>query len=230
MKHFVNYYLSGNPIVAIRTSTHAFAYSPDSISPYKDYSWNSISWSGGFGKQVLGETWVSHWGNHGPEGTRGIFEPSNKSSELLRGIKDIMGNTDVYEAAPPADATILVRGQVMKGQEPDSPPADYKKKPAGGKPEQSVNDPMMPVVWTREYKNEAGKTNRILTTTMGAATDFKNEGLRRLVVNGIYWGLKLEVPAAANVTITGEYNPSKFGFNGAKKGIKPADTALKPAK
>ena len=113
---------------------------------------------------------------------------------------------------------------------PDSPPADYKKKPARGKPEQGVNDPMQPIAWTREVKNEAGKINRILTTTMGAATDLQNEGLRRLVVNGIYWGLKMEVPAAADVAITGEYKPSAYRGGGFKKGVKPADTALKASK
>lgn len=225
MKRFSDAFSRGVPIIALRTSTHAFNL--DGKSAYKSLTWNNAQ--GGFGKQVLGETWVSHWGQHGPEGTRGIIEPSAKDSELLRGVKDIMGDTDVYEAAPPADAAILVRGEVMKTQAPDSPAADYKKKTRDGK-EQGVNDPMMPVVWTREYKNETGKTNRILTTTLGAATDFKSEGLRRLVVNGVFWGLKMEVPAAANVTFTGEYTPSKFGFNGAKKGIKPADTALKPAK
>ncbi len=225
LKRFSDAFSRGVPIIALRTSTHAFNL--DGKSAYKTFTWNNAD--GGFGKKVLGETWVSHWGHHGPEGTRGIIEPSAKDSELLRGVKDIMGDTDVYEAAPPADATILVRGEVMKSQAPDSPPADYKKKTRDGK-EQGVNDPAMPVVWTREYKNEAGKTNRILTTTLGAATDFKNEGLRRLVVNATYWGLKLEVPAAANVTLTGEYKPTKFGFGAAKKGIKPADTALKPAK
>lgn len=222
MGRFEKAFHRGVPIVALRTSTHPFNFSGD--SKWKSYTWNNSE--GGFGRKVLGETWVSHWGHHGPEGTRGIIEPSAKDHEVLRGVKDIIGDTDVYEAAPPADATILLRGQVMKGQGPDSPPADYKKKARGGK-EQGVNDPMMPAAWTREYKNEAGTTNRILTTTLGAATDFKSEGLRRLVVNGVFWGLKMEVPACADVTLTGKYEPTRFGFNAAKKGVKPAETALK---
>ena len=84
--------------------------------------------------------------------------------------------TDVYEAYPPADAKILLRGQVLKGMKPTDAPADYKKKRATDKQEQGVNDPMMPVAWTRVYKNEAGKENRIFTTTMGAATDLQSEG------------------------------------------------------
>jgi hypothetical protein len=48
----------GVPIVATRTSTHAFSGIPKD-SPYAWYNWNK---QGGFGKKVLGETWVSHWG------------------------------------------------------------------------------------------------------------------------------------------------------------------------
>jgi hypothetical protein len=223
MKRFDAAFKRGVPMVALRTSTHAFNF--EGGSPwFKDYSWNNKE--GGFGKKVLGETWISHWGQHGPEGTRGLIVDAAKEHPVLRGVKDILGDTDVYEAAPPADASILVRGQVMKNNEPDNPPVSYKKKTRTGT-EQDVNDPLMPVVWTREYKHESGTVSRIVTTTLGAATDLKNEGLRRLVVNGVFWGLKMEVPAAADVTITGEYKPSRFGFNGFRKSIKPADTAPK---
>src|SRR5262249_22630179 len=34
MKHFVDAYLAGKPIIALRTSTHAFNYSTNSSSPY----------------------------------------------------------------------------------------------------------------------------------------------------------------------------------------------------
>jgi hypothetical protein len=217
MKHFVDAYLAGKPIVALRTSTHAFAYAKDSKSPYAKFTWNNKSgWPGGFGKQVLGETWVAHHGAHKVEATRGIIEPSAANDPLLRGVTDLFGNADVYTANPPPDAKILVRGQVLAGMNPTDPPVEGKK-----------NDPMQPVVWTRLYKNEAGKTNKILCTTMGAATDLQNENLRRLIVNAVYWGTGLDVPPKADVTIVGEYKPSMFGFNGAKKGVKPDDLADK---
>ena len=90
---------------------------------------------------------------------------------------------------------------------------------------------MMPVVWTREYKNEAGKTNSILTTTLGSATDIHSAGFRRLLVNGTYWAVGLEgrIPAEAKVDYVGDFKPTMYGFNGAKKGIKPADHELKAA-
>jgi hypothetical protein len=84
---------------------------------------------------------------------------------------------------------------------------------------------MQPIVWTRLYRNESGKTNKVLCTTMGAATDLQNEGLRRLIINSVYWGAGLKIPAKADVSYVGEYKPSMYGFNGAVKGVKPADLA-----
>ena len=54
---------------------------------------------------MLGETWLTHWGRHKVEATRGVIEPSQRGHPLLRGVTDIFGDTDVYEAYPPADAT-----------------------------------------------------------------------------------------------------------------------------
>jgi hypothetical protein len=109
---------------------------------------------------------------------------------------------------------------------PTDGPADYKKKTAAGM-EQGVNDPMQPVVWQRSYKNESGRTNEILNTTMGAATDLENPGLRRLLVNGAFHLLHLKVPTEANVDLVGEYKPTFYGFNEFKKGVKPAAHELK---
>ncbi len=226
MKYFVDYYESGKPIIALRTSTHAFNYPKDSDSKYKKYSFNSSEWKGGFGKQVLGETWVAHHGAHKREATRGIIEASAKDHPVLKGVTDIFGDSDVYTATPPPDANILVRGQVLVGMKPTDPPVEGKQKPTD---KFEKNNPLQPIVWTREYKNEAGKTNKILTTTMGAATDLQSEGLRRLLVNGSFWALGMEksIPAKANVDYVGEFKPTMYGFNGAKKGTKPSDYELK---
>jgi hypothetical protein len=217
MKHFVDYYLAGKPFLALRTSTHAFDYNKNSSSPYKKFHWQSAEWPGGFGRQVLGETWVAHHGGHKTEATLGIIEESARQHPILRGVTEIFGDTDVYTAKPPADAEILVRGQVLAGMKPTDPPVAGKK-----------NDPMQPVIWLRQPQNEKGKTNRILTTTMGSSTDLQSEGLRRLLVNGAYWavGLEKEIPREANVAYVGEFHPTMYGFNGFKRGVKPADHEL----
>ncbi|BCU76819.1 ThuA domain-containing protein [Luteolibacter sp. LG18] len=215
MKHFDSAVKRGVPVIGLRTSTHSFQFPKGST--YEAYN--------NFGKNVLGEKWVSHWGKHKSEATRGVIEAANAKNPVLSGVTDVFGDSDVYEAAPPADATILLRGQVLKGMNPTDAPADYSKKRADGG-EQKVNEPMMPVAWTREVKNDAGKTNRILCTTMGAGTDLRSEGLRRLVVNGVFWGLNLPVPAKADVTPVGAYEPLAYGFNGFRKGVAPATHAL----
>jgi hypothetical protein len=210
---------AGVPIVALRTSTHAFSGFPKG-SPWEAWNYNN---AGGFGKRMLGETWLTHWGKHKVEATRGAIEESQRSNPLLRGVTEIFGDTDVYEAYPPSDATILVRGIVLRTLSPDAPPADYAKTRATDKQQQGVNDPPMPVVWTRFYKQDGGATNRILTTTMGSATDLENEGLRRLVVNGVFWGLGLDVPVRADVAYVDEYRPSFYGFDGFRQGLHASD-------
>lgn len=205
----------GVPVIGLRTSTHAFKLPGTS----KFASYNK------FGKETLGEQWVTHWGKHKVEATRGIIEAANASHPVLTGVSDIFGDSDVYEAAPPGDATILVRGMVLTGMKHDDPPADYEKKLATGGT-QGVNSPMMPVAWTRELKTESGATQRVFTTTMGAASDLANEGLRRLVVNGVFWALGLEVPAKANVTPVGDFKALMYGFNSFRKGVKVSEHGL----
>ena len=202
--------LAGKPIIGLRTSTHAF-------------NKNRLA---DFGKTTLGEKWVSHWGKHKSEATRALPEPGAEGSPLLHGVSDIFVTTDVYEAYPPADASILLRGQVLAGMTPGAKPAEYKKKRATDKEEQDVNSPMMAVAWTRQYTNPSGNTNRVLCTTMGSANDLENEGLRRMVVNGVFWGLQLDVPAKADVAYVDEYKPGFYGFNGYRKGMKVTDLAL----
>jgi len=214
MAHFVDYYHRGKPIIALRTSTHASDFAKD--SKYASFAWQS---DGGFGKKVLGETWISHWGNHGSQATRGILVSKHP---LLKGVEGLFGTTDVYEAAPPPDAEILVRGQVLSGMNPGDPPAIGRKKTFQGL-EQDLNNPMMPIVWLRKPTNQLGKTNKILTSTMGAATDLLDPNQRRLLVNGAFWMLDLKVPSKAKVDLVGTYQPTKFGFNAFRTGIRPAD-------
>lgn len=216
MKHFVDYLHSGKPIIALRTSTHAFDYGKNKQSQFAKYDWQSTEWPGGFGKQVLGETWVAHHGEHKKEATRGVVEPAARKHPILKSVQEIFGDTDVYTATPPPDAEIIVRGQVLAGMNRMDSPVEGKK-----------NQPMQPVVWTRQYKNESGTTNRILTTTMGSSTDLQDEGLRRVLVNGCYWALGLNVPAKTNVEYVGEFQPTMYGFKGFKKGVKPSDHELK---
>jgi type 1 glutamine amidotransferase len=213
MKEIVDFVESGRPIIGMRTATHAFNVKSKT---YADYSWNSKTWPGGFGRQVLGETWVNHHGHHGKQSTRGIIAPESRDHPIVRGINDgdIWGPTDVYEAHPSADCTPLVFGQVLQGMKPTDEPVTGTK-----------NDPMMPIAWYKTYAPANGKKVRVFTTTMGAATDLESEGLRRLLVNAAYWAVGLEdkIPPKSDVSLVGEFHPLPFGFGGFKKGVKPGD-------
>ncbi len=216
MRHFVDYLKAGKPVLGLRTSTHAFQFQTHQDSPYAKYDWRSKAWPGGFGQQVLGDTWVNHHGEHGKQSTRGIIEPDARANPILKGVENIWGPTDVYTVAHlPPDATILLRGEVLTGMKPDDPPLSGSK-----------NEPMMPIAWTRERAPAPDyKPSRVFTTTMGAAVDLQNEGLRRLLVNACYWALKMEskIPEKADVAIVGNYQPTWFGFGKHKPGMRPAD-------
>lgn len=216
MKELVDYIESGRPIIGMRTATHAFDNKAG--DPYARYGWQNKDWEGGFGRQVLGETWINHHGKHGMESTRGIIAPGQASNPILRGIADgdIWGPTDVYgvRLPLPGDSQPLVLGQVLTGMKATDPPV------AG-----SQNDPMMPIAWTKTYTGKEGKTARVFTTTMGASQDFASEGVRRLLVNACYWGLGMEdkIPERSEVAIVGAFDPQPFRNNGFKPGMRPAD-------
>lgn len=214
MKHLVDYIESGRPIVAMRTATHSFNQKVNRT--YVRYSWNDKETDGGFGRRVLGETWIAHHGRHGNESTRGVVVQEQENHPILRGIRtgDIWGPTDVYKVRLPlpGDSLPLVLGQVLMGMRPSDSPVEGAK-----------NDPMMPIAWTKTYKGTAGKTARIFTTTMGAAEDLQCEGMRRLLVNASYWALRMEkrIPAKSEVGLVGDYHPTHFGFGSYVKGRKP---------
>jgi type 1 glutamine amidotransferase len=214
MREIAAYLDSGKPVIGMRTATHAF-----NIPAGKKYSSFSFNVDGGFGRRVLGETWINHHGHHGVESTRGLIAPGMEQNPVVRGCDDIWCPTDVYAVRLPlpGDSRPLVLGQVLEGMKPTDRPVASKK-----------NNPMMPIAWTKTYDAANGQKGRVFTTTMGAANDLACEGLRRLLVNATYWcvGIEDKIPARANVELVGTYSPSNFGFGKFVKGMKPSDYAM----
>jgi len=216
MKYFVDYLAAGKPFIALRTSTHAFNYTRNKQSPYAKFDYASREWPGGFGQQLLGETWLNHHGVHKGESARGLIEGVNKDHPILRGVKDVWGDSDVYGIKRlPRDATVLLHGLTLAGMQADSVP-NYKKA-------------LMPMVWLKDYQLPGGQVGTALTSTIGAATDLQSADLRRMFVNASYWltGLAASIDGQANVDYVGDYQPANFSFNGFVKGRKPADHELK---
>jgi len=212
------YLRSGRPVVGLRTATHAFNL-PEG-SPFHHYSWNQQGgrMPEGFGRQVLGETWIAHHGRHGSESTRGLVASGAGGHPILRGIADgdVWGPTDVYAVRMPlpGDAQVLLLGQVLAGMSPGSPPV------AGPQ-----NDPPMPLAWIKSYSVDGGPTGRVFTTTLGAAEDLLAAGTRRLLINACYWAVGMEeaIPPAANVNLVGTFEPTPFKAGGHRPGVRPHD-------
>ena len=211
MQKFEDAYLRGVPIIALRTSTHSFLH--DKGTPWHKYSSKSEieNWEKGFGAKVLGEWWGFHHGKHKSEGNQSVIEPSAAQHEILKEVQPFFSKGDVYRANPPEDATILLRGAVTKTLKKGSPFVEKK------------NNPMQPLAWTRIVKNEKGTTNKVLMCMTGAAIDLKEEGLRRLIANSIFWGFDLKVPEKTNVKIPETYKPTMYGFGTYQKNKRPVD-------
>jgi len=216
MKHIIDYTNSGKPIVALRTSTHAFAYK-DMAGTYGTWSWNSPDPKGGYGREVLGETWINHYGKHEVQSTRGVAAPGAEGNVILRGCENVWGASDVYEVTTlSGDTKPLLLGVVLSGMDPKDAPVEGMKQ--------------LPVAWTKSYTGTSGKKSRVFTTTMGHVVDFTNEGFRRLMVNAVYWatGIEDQIPARNfnNANFVGEFEYTKIGFGTYKKGVMPAHHAL----
>ena len=207
MRHIVDYVESGRPIFGLRTATHAFELK--SSPTYADYS--STRPDGGFGRRVLGETWIRHHGEHGKQSSLGVINPAQAKHPVLRGIRtgDLWSPTDVYETRLPlpGDSQTLVFGQVLAGMASSDPHVSGP-----------VNNHMMPVFWTRHYRQA-----RVVTTTFGTSAELLRPGMRRLYVNACYWALGLDhrIHAKSNVDLVGDYKPLPFLAGGYAKGLKP---------
>jgi mono/diheme cytochrome c family protein/glucose/arabinose dehydrogenase len=204
---------AGKPVIGFRTATHAFTGKGQT----DDFRWSQ------FGPQILGEGWVNHHGQHKKQGARGVIEAANANHPILNSIKDVFGPSDVYgiKRVTPENATILMRAAVTETLDPSSNPIAGEK-----------NNPMQVAAWLRDYTAPDGKgKGQAICTTLGSSVDFVSEDLRRFVVNGIYFLLKMDVPAKADVTLIDEFKTTFFtniqekGYY-KKRNLKPADFVL----
>ncbi|MGB0768091.1 MAG: ThuA domain-containing protein [Phycisphaeraceae bacterium] len=202
-QHLYDYFDSGKPIVALRTANHGLRGGMPYVVDGKNVSL----------RELLGGAFIKHHGGWKREATSGYPVEANKDHPILRGVEDVWGTTDVYrchkEDTVPADCTPLLMGQPMKTLDRDAPP-NTKKIP-------------LPIAWTKTWTGNLGKPSPILHFTMGSAKDFENEGVRRVIVNGVYWGLGMAdlIEPDSNMSIVGDYEPLKDGFNYEKLGVYP---------
>jgi len=215
MKYFAEFLETGKPVFGIRCSLLSFRYNKNKNSLYAHFDFRGKG--GGYAASLFGESWKGHYGVHGKESTRGLRAGMNEKHPVLQGVYNVWGPTDVYRITKlPADAEVLMYGQVLRGMKPDSLP--------------NLQKSIMPIVWTRRIKRDSGRVSKVVMSTIGAAQDMESEDLRRLFVNSIFWALGLEskIPKKADVHYVDKgWKASPFGPGKSKKGLKPEDFAVK---
>ena len=171
----------GGPVVGLRTATHAFRMKED--EPFARYSFNfkGPDYQLGFGHQVLGQTWVGHYGRNHQQSTRITIVDGKQSHPILRGVKDVWVQAGAY-VGKPTDGDILTMAQPLNGMTPDSPVDETK--------------PPMPSEWTRTYKGASGQSGRVFTSLYGTPEDLLSDGYRRLLVNGCFWRWAWRTPSS----------------------------------
>lgn len=211
MKHLEAYLNRGGPVVGLRTSTHAFNYKDKNDPYYKHhFRYDGDDYKAGFGHQVLGQSWVGHYGKNHQQSTRITIIPDKAQHPILRGVKNIHVQAGGYNAEAADDWNILTMAQPLMTMEAD------------GKPDESK--PPMASEWTREYTGKNGKKGRVFTSLYGASEDILNPGYRRMLVNAVYWSLGLEdqIKTDSSIAFVGPYKPNTFSGKGYAKGIKPS--------
>ena len=211
IKPIHDYIQRGGPIIGLRTSTHAFKLKPQSVYMELDFRQKDEAHKGGFGHQILGQSWVGHYGTNHKQSTRIDLIEDKKHHPILSGVKNAWVQAGGYNAEPQADWDILAMAQPLLSMKPDG--KDDPKKPA------------MAGHWTRHYTTADGQKHRVVTSLYGASEDFTNDGYRRMILNSVFWSLSMEkdIKPDLNIDFLGDYKPTTFKTGGALKGISPSD-------
>jgi hypothetical protein len=157
MKVVRDYVESGKPLVAVRTTSHAFSLQGGEKPPAGHVVWPR------FDADVLGGNYQGHHGNKGASDPKTFVRivPERSGHPILQGIgKDEIRTTAwLYKTSPLAkSATVLLVGRV-EGRAPEEP-----------------------VAWTNTHRG-----GRVFYTSLGHPDDFKNEAFRRMLKSAVHW-------------------------------------------
>lgn len=221
-QHFLDYVEAGKPIVALRTSTHAFRFEEGAGLDHWGYQNDPKqihSLAGGEAvRDLLGQTWITHHG-HFDDGANPLTEISIEESAgdhpILQGVEPFQAFSWLYHVQGDGDTiagdpTTLLSGKSLRSQHEEKGQLD--RYPIEN-----------PVAWTKSYGDRSD--SRVFTTTLGHPYDFKEPSMRRLILNGILWALgkEDEIPTGGfNVALEEPYEPNNSGFGEKfKTGMRP---------
>ncbi len=209
LRYILDYAESGKPMVGFRTSTHAFWYQTE--DGQLDTTMNHLNkeWP----TKVFGQQWITHHG-HFDDGKHPLTKINLADSDhpITRGVSPFDAYSWLYHVDGGdwklhGDPHILLQGTSLKSNH-------------------QMNDRLdqfalqNPVAWTKKYKD-----SKVFFTTLGHPYDFKNENMRKLALNGIYWslGISKDIPTEGiDPTVVGRYEPNNSGFGDKyKAGLVP---------
>ena len=206
LKYITDYVESGKPIIGFRTSTHAFLYKDDSSKIHMNNEWPT---------KVFGQQWITHHG-HFDDGKKPLTAVSiieNQDHPILNGVMPFEAYSWLYhvdggEWKLYGDSRPILEGRSLK--------SGHEKK--GNLDKFPLTNP---VAWTKTYTGNRGNTSKVFFTTLGHPYDWKNENMRRLAINSIYWALNMDVPQnGAKVEFVSTYEPFNSGFGREYRRIK----------
>ena len=155
MEKILSYVKSKRPVVGLRTANHAFKFPEE--NPYS-------KWNLGFGSEVLGAPWRTHYG--GRYGTRIAKIAEMADHPVLEGVEpSFRVRSWLYHVLPLSEGCDPLLIGSTENPENDS----------------STDNP---VAWVRSLNGR-----KVFYTSLGHPEDFGVDSFTRLLENGIRWAL-----------------------------------------
>ncbi|MEM7602355.1 MAG: ThuA domain-containing protein [Verrucomicrobiota bacterium] len=226
-QYFLDYVAEGKPIVAFRTSTHAFRFAHDAQFDewgYQDDPQKIHSLAGGEKiRELLGQSWITHHG-HFDDGQKPLTEVTIRDEisdhPILNGVEPFQAYSWLYHVdggdhSLAGDPELLLDGRALQSNKIARDQTD-------------VYPLTNPVAWTKTHQGLNGAKGRVFTTTLGHPYDFRDPNMRRLAIQGILWALSREelIPeGGVNAETVDAYEPNNSGFGeeSYKKEMTPAN-------
>jgi len=216
---------AGKPVVAFRTSTHAFRFATDSPhaawGSQPDPTFIHSFGDGDLTRELVGQKWLTHHGHfadgHDPL-TNIVLAATANTHPILRGVTPFKAFSWLYHIEGGGDSVAGDPDFLLRGTSLRSNHAAHDK---------LDRYPLTnPVAWTKTH-SWGDAPARVFTTTLGHPYDFRIPAMRRLALQGILWAAGHEdlIPAeGVNTDPVGDYAPHNSGFGDQHKpGHHPAD-------
>jgi len=188
MGHVRDYLAAGKPLVAFRTTSHAFATFADAAAQAANRKAEQAQAQSDrdpwplFDREVLGGYYQGYYLGE----TETVVQPEQQNYPILKGVggSHQIRETLYINLPLAATAKVLMVGKAVDGDGDDK---RYRL-------ETDKEHIDQPVAWTNEYHG-----GKIFYTSMGnRRAVFKKPWFRRMVINAIFWGLDQPAPQVAD--------------------------------